>query len=459
MDEIGTLLALRAASTGRAQRKTLLRHVHLIDEPFAIVAYHLAGDEGAPLAFMFGTSPGAAALVVVPEPRNRELRFAALASFGEALNSYLEASTDGPQLLFANDATANWLLDLVGSYTRYVTNNGNRPAPESIGRAGKNMSYLYELMTVPASSIVLRATDFLSAHFQTGQLGTEDLNLGAQLAWITASGEMTASEAALAAEQSAPAGPLSDPEWDARFLENFMTDWRRSRRAADPDSRQRVLRAHLEEEARAQLLSGWTWMWQAREVLQALSPAPYVTTRFTEDLDKWTEHVERMQRDEARFAARPDARYTAARLRHHEHQAELAEARGVGSDPLILARIAVKGEVVDGQVLAADLTATQGRSSRPVLEVQPEAPCTLAPGSKVFLTRTMRVTMEIGPARRSPMDPVTLTVLSGANIPRTRALLPRVGERLVASSRGLPRDPFVSMGAGVPWTHALPETA
>ncbi|TQM98279.1 hypothetical protein FHX68_2325, partial [Microbacterium lacticum] len=89
MDEVETLQALRASATGRAQPLRTIRHVHVADKPFGIVAYHLAGDEGAPLAFMFGTDPdpAAATVVVVPEPRNRELRFEALAEFGEALNN------------------------------------------------------------------------------------------------------------------------------------------------------------------------------------------------------------------------------------------------------------------------------------------------------------------------------------------------------------------------------------
>lgn len=455
MDEVETLQALRASATGRAQPLRTIRHVHVADKPFGIVAYHLAGDEGAPLAFMFGTDPdpAAATVVVVPEPRNRELRFEALAEFGEALNNYLAVS-DGPQLLFANDTTANWLLDLVASYTRYV-----QAGPPSVAEAGKNMSQLFQLMTVPGSSIVLRATSALSTHFKTGQLSTEDLNLGAQLAWITDPGELTAAQAAAQAEVAPPAGPQSDPEWDASFLEGLMGDWRSARRAANPALAQDLLRQQLERQARSELTWGWRWMWQARDILAALPEAPYVAARYAVDVAEWGDHVGRMRRGEARFADRPNARFTATRLQEHEMQLDLAEARAAGSDPLVLARDVVKGEVVDGTVLSADLTARVGRLPRPRLVVQPAVECTIAPGSTVYLTRSMSVEMRVGPTRRAPLDPITLTVESGANNATTMHLLPSQGKRLVASLRKATRRDPPPMGAGVPWTHVMPGTS
>lgn len=455
MDEVETLQALRASATGRAQPLRALRHVHVADEPFGVVAYHLAGDEGAPLALMFGTdpNPAVATVVVVPEPRNRELRFEALAAFGEALNSYLAASAC-PQLLFANDTTANWLLDLVASYTRYV-----RAAPPSVAEAGKNMSQLYQLMTVPGSSIVLRATSALSAHFKTGQLSTEDLNIGAQLAWIADPGELTTAQAAAQAEVAPPAGPQSDPEWDASFLEGLMGDWRRTRRAANPALAQDLLRQQLERQARSELTWGWGWMWQARDILAAIPAAPYVAGRYAEDVAQWEGHVGRMRRGEARFADRPNARFTATRLQSHEMHLDLAEAQAAGSDPLVLARDMVKGEVVDGIVLIADLTARVGRRPRPSFVVQPAVECTLSPGSTVYLTRSMSVELKVGPARRAPMDPIALTVESGANNATTMHLLPAQGERLVASLREATRRDPPPMGAGVPWTHDMPGTS
>lgn len=463
MDEIRTLQALRAAASGRAQRTTALRHIHLASRPFAVVAYHLAGDEGAPLAYMFGTAANAsdARIVVVPEPRNRDLRFRALAEFGSALNAYLAsaAHSDGIQLLFANDATANWLLGLVGSYTRHVQRNGSQPAPPSVAEAGKNLSALYDLMTVPGSTLVLRATNFLAYHFQTGQLSSEDLNLAAQLAWVNHSDDVPINVAVRRAESQPPAGPTTDPEWDAAFLEAHMRDWRASRRFPNPDARQQQLRERLETEMRTQLLPGWEDMWRAHTLLSEIPAASYIATRYLQDHAAWDSHTQRMQAGEAHFANRPDARHMAQKLIHHEHQAQVAQARSADADPLIRAYNAAQGNVVDGVVVALDLTARVGRNPRPELTIQPQIPCTLAPGTKIYLGGALQVHMVIGPARREPLDLIEVTVTKGANSSATRPLLPLVGEPFVAGILPLPLDPFIPLGSGVPWTHALPQTA
>ena len=72
MNALQTHQALLAAAERRAIAKTTRRHVHLSPRPLILVGYHLAGDPGAPLALMWGTSPGEKPhCMVVPAPRNR----------------------------------------------------------------------------------------------------------------------------------------------------------------------------------------------------------------------------------------------------------------------------------------------------------------------------------------------------------------------------------------------------
>src|SRR4051794_11922328 len=111
-------LGLRAVRAQRAVPRASVRHQHISDQPFVVLGYHLAGDRGAPVALMWGTDAQSPKSLVVPEPRNRTLRFEALAEFATDLCSYLDDPPDGdPQVVVPNPATANWLFDIVGRFT------------------------------------------------------------------------------------------------------------------------------------------------------------------------------------------------------------------------------------------------------------------------------------------------------------------------------------------------------
>ena len=182
---------------------------------------------------MWGTSRDEEpSCMVVPEPRNRGLRFEALAEFGTEFLAYLsefegrdEAGMclDAPQLVVPNAATADWLGGIVGRFTRNLQTDGDAPAPPSVPLAGKHLSFFADL--VPGSSLVLAATDALTIHWQTGQLPSEDLNLAALLGWIDPPAGMDGPQAARAGEASPPAGPDSDPNWDAETLAELIQEW------------------------------------------------------------------------------------------------------------------------------------------------------------------------------------------------------------------------------------------
>jgi hypothetical protein len=91
MDPFDTYQRLQALARRRAVPKTTRRHVHLSDRPFVVAAYHLAGEIGAPLAMIWGTSPdpARAGFLAVAEPRNRKERFAALDQFGQAVDAHV----------------------------------------------------------------------------------------------------------------------------------------------------------------------------------------------------------------------------------------------------------------------------------------------------------------------------------------------------------------------------------
>ncbi len=215
MNALHTHQALLAATEGRAIAKTTRRHVHLSERPLVLVGYHLAGDPGAPLALIWGTNRDEEPhCMVVPEPRNRGLRFEALAEFATEFLAYLcefedydetDVCVDAPQLVVPNTATANWLVGIVGRFTRNLRTDGDMPAPPSVPLAGKHLSFFADLM--PGSCLVLAATDALTSHWQTGQLPSEDLNLAALLGWIDPPVGMAGPQAARAGEALSPGRP------------------------------------------------------------------------------------------------------------------------------------------------------------------------------------------------------------------------------------------------------------
>ena len=192
MNALRTHQTLQAAAERRAVPTTTRRHAHLSSRPLVVVGYHRAGAPGAPLALVWGTDRGETPhCTVVPEPRNRALRFEALNEFATDLLPYLsqfEASDDGgtcvdaPQLVVPNAATAEWLGGIVGRFTRNLRTDGDAPPPASVPTAGKHLSFFGDLP--PGSSLVIAATEALTLHWQTGQLPSEDLNLAALLGWI-----------------------------------------------------------------------------------------------------------------------------------------------------------------------------------------------------------------------------------------------------------------------------------
>jgi len=79
-----------AAQTGAARPVASVRHVHLAQAPLVLVPLTMAGEANAPLAAMVGTDEADPALLVVPQPRDRDLRFAFAALLGDFLLGYVE---------------------------------------------------------------------------------------------------------------------------------------------------------------------------------------------------------------------------------------------------------------------------------------------------------------------------------------------------------------------------------
>jgi hypothetical protein len=228
---VNTLALLRRAlafEQGAAVRQTAYRHIHLTGEHVAVAFSVLSGEPFSVLGIAYGTDPDEpAGSIVVPEPRNRDLRFAALGRFADAFCEYIDSymgfemvarkpggkkythCTRAPQIVVANTSAAKALTRAVGRGPRGV------PEPASLAWCSAHLSLLADQFDRVGQALLIPAATALASAFATGQGGGEDEHLPAMLAWITP--QHTGREERLAAiseaEQQAWA-ELRNPEDD-----------------------------------------------------------------------------------------------------------------------------------------------------------------------------------------------------------------------------------------------------
>ncbi|NED56359.1 hypothetical protein G3I24_36440, partial [Micromonospora aurantiaca] len=239
MSTLRALARAQAVATGRAQPVATVRHLHLSERPLVLVPLALAGEANAPLAAMVGAAPDEARLLVVPQPRNRDQRFAFAAELAGIVLPYLDEFrdlteavpvdrgrdvrhryVDAPQLLVPNPAGITFLR-LFGRSTRFRRTDGDYPVHPSVPLLGRWLTFFAERAEQPGSSALLALTDALTLHWATGQSVVEDLHLPAVLGWLDPPAGLTGAEAAARAEDPAhcpPAGPATDPDFDNRRL-------------------------------------------------------------------------------------------------------------------------------------------------------------------------------------------------------------------------------------------------
>ena len=218
MSLITTLARLEAVESGRAQPAATVLHRHLAERPLVFVPLTTAGEAGAPLGALVGTDRDAPRLLVVPQPRDRDLRFAFLAELADVVLPYIdsfadvveaaersetdpetgkrvkvevELCADAPQLIVPGRAGIDFVR-LLGRSTRFRRTaeqdpEAPHPAPPRVPLFGRWLTHFGERARVPGSALLLALTDVLSRHWATGQSSLEDQHLGALLAWIAVS--------------------------------------------------------------------------------------------------------------------------------------------------------------------------------------------------------------------------------------------------------------------------------
>ncbi|MEW1903012.1 MULTISPECIES: hypothetical protein [unclassified Streptomyces] len=422
MSLISTLARMEAVESGRAQPLATVRHRRVCERPLVLVPLTTAGEAGAPLGALVGTDPEEPRLLVVPQPRDRDLRFAFLADLAEEVLPYVDAfadvveliernetdaetgkkvrvevelCADAPQLIVPSRAGVEYVR-LLGRSTRFRRTAEQDPetpfpAPPRVPLLGRWLTHFGERARVPGSSLLLAATDLLNRHWATGQSSLEDQHLGALLAWIAPEDGMSGREGALRAEAGRdergqlfcpPAGPATDPAFDNRLLAPAIERYDRARQASgaaeDAEAAERALGELLaaEREVRrlvaSQLKPTWEAVWRAVGLLRGLPEGARVEDRWTRDRWSFTAHRDRVAAGEPPQPRRDDAVTAARKLAAREQAQGQLEAQEALDDPLVLAGRRLAGEAFAAEVVEVTMAWTESKrpAPRPLLTVR-----------------------------------------------------------------------------------------
>ncbi|MDI5971182.1 hypothetical protein POF50_017835 [Streptomyces sp. SL13] len=402
MSVMSTLARAQAVAAGRAQPLATVRHRWLSQRPMVLVPLTTAGEVGAPLGALVGTDRDAPRLLVVPQPRDRDLRAAFLAELAGVVLPYLtsyedevagepgretdpqtgkkvaverELCVDAPQLVVPNPAGAEYVR-LLGRATRFRRTAEEDPAepypaPSRVPLLGRWFTHYGERARTPGSALLVSATELLTRHWATGQSNLEDQHLGALLAWIDPPPGSTGPVAAARAQTgrgpdglllSPPAGPATDPVFDNRVLAPAMSAYDAARTAGhDPSAAAGRVRALLE----SQLRPAWDDVWRALDLLRALPAGGHVEDRWKRDRWSYTGHRDRVRAGEPPQPRRDDAVAAAQKLAGRETAQARLEAGEALDDPLVMAERRLVGEAFAGPVTESVLEYSPPPRPRP----------------------------------------------------------------------------------------------
>ncbi|MEU1280655.1 hypothetical protein [Streptomyces sp. NPDC005805] len=511
MSLIATLARLEAVESGRAQPLTTVRHRRVSERPLVLVPLTTAGEAGAPLGALVGTDPAEPRLLVVAQPRDRELRAQFLTELAEAVLPHLDAyaddvepaersetdpetgkkvkvevdlCADAPQIVVPGRAGVEYLR-LLGRSTRFRRTaeqdpDTPYPAPPRVPLLGRWLTHYGERARVPGSSLLLAATDLLNRHWATGQSSLEDQHLGALLSWVDPPGGETGAEAALRAELARdgegqllcpPAGPATDPAFDNRLLAPAMERFDRARRLLEAaedgaSADEKLAELHRAEREIRRLVASvtrptWDAVWRTLELVRALPEGSRVADRWTRDRWSFTAHRDRVRAGEPPQPRRDDAVTAAQKLAARETAQAQLDAQEALDDPLVLASFRLAGEAFASEVLDVEMAWSESKrpSPRPLVTVRTDDQPHLGERTKVFRSLGGKPqTAEFVRAEADGVLVLRITDRMGRGKEPAEGSVPAKGDRIAWTlfeheQRGGPKLPDPEE---TPWTHGGP---
>jgi hypothetical protein len=427
MSLITTLARLEAVRAGQAQPSATVRHRHLSDRPCAFVPLTTAGEAGAPLGALVGSDRDAPRLLAVPQPRDRDLRFAFLSDLAEAVLPYLdsyaddvepqerketdpetgkkvpvevELCSDAPQVLVPNAGGVEFVR-LLGRSMRFRRTTEQdpdtpHPAPPRVPLLGRWLTHYGERSRVPGSSLLPAMTELLARHWATGQSSLEDQHLGALLAWIDPPQGGSGAKAALRAElerdpdgllRCPPAGPATDPVFDNLLLAPAMARYDAARAAGDREGTART-EDRIRELVASQLRPTWDALWRGVDLLRTLPEGTRVAERWKRDRWSYTGHRDRVRAGEPPQPKWDDAVTAAQKLAARETAQAQLEVQEALDDPLVMAGRRLTGEAFAGEVTEVVMAYSEAKVARPrpLVTVRTQDRPHLAAATKVYRT-------------------------------------------------------------------------
>ncbi|MFE2879702.1 hypothetical protein ACFXG6_08950 [Streptomyces roseus] len=503
MSLLNTLARLEAVRAGRARPLATVRHRHLSERPLVLVPLTTAGEAGAPLGALVGTDPARPRLLVVPQPRDRDLRWAFLADLADEVLPYVEGYADdvelvertetdpdtgakskvaaelcldAPQLIVPSRAGIEYVR-LLGRSMRFRRTaeedpENPYPAPSRVPLLGRWFTHFGERSRVPGASMLLSATELLARHWASGQSSLEDQHLGALLSWIAPPEGESGAEAALRAELGRdrngqllvpPAGPATDPAFDNKLLAPAMSRYDAARSGDDPQAVARA-EAAVRELVAEQMRPAWRAVWQSLELLRTLPPGERAEERWTRDRWSYTGHRDRVRAGEPPQPRRDDAVTAAQKLATRETEQVRLDAQEALDDPLVMAGRRLSGEAFAGEVTEVVMEWTESKrpSPRPLVTVATEDRPQLAEGGGGKVFRSLEGRPQAAQFVRFEEDGRLLVLRLLDKMGRGRepepGSVPEKGDRVCWTlfehdARGGPKLPDPEK---TPWTHGGP---
>ncbi|MCD0448791.1 hypothetical protein LO762_06215 [Actinocorallia sp. API 0066] len=489
MSMLGAVARMKALRDGRAVPLASVRHVRLAQDPLVLIPLRLAGEAAAPLAAMVGNHPDKARVLLVPQPRNRDLRFAFFAELGRIVLGEVAAATenaetieikrgerkgetyerylDAPQILVPNRPAIEFLR-LAGRATRFRQTEGEWPVAPEVPVLGRWLTWFADRSDYPGASALCAMTELLAQHWASGQSSMEDGNLAALLGWIDPGPRLaglmgapsperyrTGQDMATLAEDPLtvpPAGPTTDPTFDNEVLAPTIAVYDTAPEGPAREHAEELLRARLTE----QMEPTWRLMWHAVGLLRELPEAAHVPARFEGDRQSFTNFEESL--DEGLPQARHDGAVAAARrLASLEGAASRYTVQRALDDPLVMAEHRLTGEAFRGEVVWTDPDNVNEKGlRRPLVQLITPDRLRIEPGMTVHnASRTQKAAvLEVDG------DTVTLRIENGMGNARKPlpGSIPEQGQRLCFTTFA---DEFRPGGSlpepeETPWTHGGP---
>lgn len=471
MSLLDILLKAEAAERQAAVRRTGYLHRHVGEEPLVVCAYNLSGEAAAPLGIVWGTARDDPTFAVAAEPRNRDVRFAAINKFSKTLYAFLQpylvlveqetssgwtkqVAEDVPQLVFPNVSTRDYMTTRLGRSLRYLGLGKTFPAPIETQWAGAHLTWFSEQSRLPGQSVALAATELLKRHFSTGQSSLEDENLATLLAWIE-NVPGRGLDRILAAEQELPFGPVPDPDWEAdiepevRAFSKALRDGKHGRAKKLEKSIAKIVKTALTDAYHA--------THRALDIARQIQPAEQATKRWAGDLRAWSTHAWVCSQYIPRRKKRHDPLRAAKLLEQWSQTLDHLDADEAFDDPLVMAAYDAEGNCVSGVVEDVNLDnrevkpGNKRRTLVPLVWVKCPGSTLLLEGTRVIWADDRGVVGVIRQIDERGNTSQVLLAIMGGHARGTR--LPGFGSNAVFAALEVFGGQPPGSPDDVPWTH------